>query len=168
MEIVAKSERIFLKIFDEHDVESAKNFWGDQEVMKFCGGATPFNKLSKVLEWYRNCHEENGLSVYAVVEKNSGKTIGAAGFNVKESVEEIELIYHFSKSSWGKGFASEAALACVEFAKLNGNVKKIHAAADANNTSSLKVLEKAGLHYLETRWFEDTEQEEPYYEMNLQ
>ncbi|XPD22398.1 GNAT family N-acetyltransferase [Bacillus haimaensis] len=102
MEFVAKSERIYLKIFDEHDVEAAKNFWGDQEGMKFCGGATPLNKLSRVLEWYRNCHKKYGLSVYAVVEKDSGKTIGAAGFNVKESVEEIELIYHFSKSSWGK------------------------------------------------------------------
>lgn len=168
MEIVAKSERIFLKIFDEHDAEAAKNFWGDQEVMKFCGGATPHDQLLRVLQWYRKCHEDNGLSVYAVVESSSGETIGAAGFNIKGSLEDIELIYHFSQSSWGKGFASEAAIASVEFAKQNRKVKKIHASADPNNASSLKILEKAGLHFVETRWFEDTEQEEPYYELTLQ
>jgi RimJ/RimL family protein N-acetyltransferase len=89
LEIIAGSERILLKVFERNDVEAAKSFWGDQEVMKFCGGETPFNKLSKVLEWYRNCHEENGLSVYAVVEKDSGKAIGAAGFNIREHLKTL-------------------------------------------------------------------------------
>lgn len=167
MKIIAMSERILLKVFEGNDVEAAESFWGDQEVMNYCGGATPHDQLPRVLEWYRKCHEEYGLSVYAVVERASGETIGAAGFNIKGSLEDIELIYHFSKSSWGKGFASEAAIASVEFAKQNSKVKKIHASADPNNVSSLKILEKAGLQYLETRWFEDTEQEEPYYELYI-
>ncbi|MCA1320827.1 GNAT family N-acetyltransferase [Bacillus tianshenii] len=167
MEIIAMSERIVLKVFDLNDIDAAKSFWGDQEVMNFCGGATSYENLPRVLEWYRKCHEENGLSVYAVVERATGKTIGAAGFNIKGTLDDIELIYHFSKSSWGKGFASEAAIASVEFAKKNSKVKKIHASADPSNAGSLKILEKAGLHFLETRWFDDTNREEPYYELKL-
>lgn len=113
MNVIMDTERLILKVFEETDVEDAKSFWGDQEVMEYCLGATPHDLLGKVLEAYASCHETKGLSVYAVVEKESGRVIGAAGFNVPTTVESVELLFHFAKSAWGKGYASEAAAACV-------------------------------------------------------
>ena len=104
MNIVYESERLQLKVFTKEDLESAKTFWGDSEVMQYCAGATSHDSLSKVLASYQKCHDEKGVSVYAVVEKNSGQVIGAVGYNVRDrdTVEKIELIYHFSKVSWEK------------------------------------------------------------------
>ena len=90
--------------------------------------------------------------------------IGAVGFNPTDSTGVIELIYHFSKKSWGKGFASEAAAACLKLAKNKGNIRIITASADPQNIGSLKILEKIGFTYVSMKWFEDTKQEEPYYE----
>jgi [ribosomal protein S5]-alanine N-acetyltransferase len=161
---VIETERLYLKVFEKDDNEATKKFWGDTEVMDQSGGATPHNLLSEILKSYRKCHFEKGLSVYAVIEKESSQVIGAAGFNVRETVGKIEIVYHFSKSSWGKGFATEAAKACIELAEINRNVKTIYASADPDNASSIKILEKLGFQFLEMRWFEDTSQNEPFYE----
>lgn len=167
MKIISETKRLILKVFEIADLVDTKTFWGNDEVMQRCSGATPHDFLPRVIDSYFKCHEEKGLSVYAVVEKESGKVIGAAGFNLRTSTETVELIYHFAKESWGKGYATEAATECVNIAKANGNVKTIFASADPLNADSLKILEKIGFTYQGLKWFEDTEQEEPYYEMDL-
>lgn len=168
MKVIYETERLILKVFEPGDEHEAEEFWGNDEVMAHCSGATPKERLPKIIDFYMKCHEEKSLSVYAVVEKESKKVIGAAGFNVEDSTKTVELIYHFAKDSWGKGYATEAADACVNIAKSNKLVKCISASADPRNTSSLKVLEKIGFEFHSMKWFDDTKQEEPYYEMNLE
>ena len=167
MDIIYETERLFLKVFNQNDLEEAKRFWGDKEVMDQSGGITPHEILPKVLEGYERCHQVKGLSVYAVAEKSTGKVIGAAGFNVSDSVERIELLYHFSKPFWGKGFATEAARACMEIARQNSDCKIIYASANPLNLASVKILELLGFQSIEMRWFEDTNQKEPYYEYKV-
>lgn len=77
------------------------------------------------------------------------------------------MIFHFAKNAWGKGYATEAAAACVHFAKMNPKVMKIYVSADPKNTGSLKILEKIGFKYKGMKWFEDTNQEEAYYEIQV-
>ena len=167
MGIVIETEKLLLSVFKEEDVASARRFWGDSEVMEQSGGPLALDLLPKVLESYAKCHEKNGLSMYAVTEKSSGEIIGSAGFNVRESVEKIELVYHFSKRSWGKGYATEAAKACIQLAKQNPSVKLLYASANPENAASVKILDKLGFEFIEMRWFDDTNQNEPYYEYHL-
>lgn len=162
--IIHESERLKLKLFDSEDLQAVKSFWGDSEVMAYCGGASPEEVLPKVLQLYGECHDVKGLSVYAVVEKASGNVIGAAGFNVVHGLERIELIYHFAKSSWGKGYATEAAIACMDLAKKRQEVRTVYASADSKNINSTNILKKAGFKFIEMKWFDDTKQEEPYFE----
>ncbi|MCP2034652.1 RimJ/RimL family protein N-acetyltransferase [Planomicrobium sp. HSC-17F08] len=162
---IMESDRLLLRVFSKQDASAADRFWGDSEVMAASGGPTPIDVLPRVLESYRQCHVENGISVYAVIEKASGKVIGAAGFNVQGSLEQVELIYHFAKDSWGKGYATEAAQVCVDLAKEHPGVHMITTSAAPGHESSIHVLRKAGLQYLEMRWFDDTGQEEPYFEL---
>jgi len=168
MENVYESERLQLKVFTKEDMDSAKIFWGDSEVMKFCGGAVSPELLANILDAYQKCHNEKGLSVYAIVVKNSGQVIGAAGYNVNDTVEKIELIYHLSKVSWGKGYATEAINACLELAKQNQGVNSIYASAESENKNSIKILTKVGFQFLEMKWFEDTSQVESYFELKVQ
>lgn len=166
--VIIETERLQLRVWEDQDLDAVKHFWGDAEVMEYCLGATSHDKLLQVMHAYRRLHEERGLSVYAVVEKASGHVIGACGFNpAREGISNIELIYHYAKSSWGKGYATEAAIACVQIAKHNGGVRRIHASCDLHNKGSYHVLEKAGFTYLGLQWYEDTEQEEPSFELLL-
>lgn len=167
MEVCCQTERILLRPFEEADAEAAKKFWGDEDVMRYCLGATSHDKLPLILQGYRNCHQAKGLSVYAVVEKATGEVIGACGFNISGDVQDVELIYHFARFSWGKGYATEAAKACLELARENGRVKRVSASVDPNNLDSHHILKKIGFEYAGTEWFEDTEQEESVYELKL-
>lgn len=167
MEIVYETDRLYLCVLEDAHLESAIQFWGDEEVMALCDGATSHNIIDKIIEGYRKCHEINGLSVYAVKDKATDEIIGSAGFNISGPLNEVELIYHFSKKSWGKGFATEAANACLELAKNNGKVQLVTASASPENEGSLKILEKIGFTYKGMKWFDDTEREEPYYEYKI-
>ncbi|MGO1059266.1 GNAT family N-acetyltransferase [Planococcus sp. FY231025] len=162
---VAETARLVLKVFTPEDAHAARDFWGDEEVMKASGGATPHSALPQVLDGYRKCQLEKGLSVYAVVEKSTGEVIGAAGFNITESDGRAELIYHFSRNSWGKGYATEAVSACIGLARQHPNTHLVHASADPANQGSLRILEKTGFRSIGMKWFDDTLQHEPYYEL---
>lgn len=168
MKKIYETERLFLRVLEAADVIPLQRIWGDQEVMALCTGATAPEKLPKIVEYYEKCQDEKGLSVYAVVEKVSGSVIGTAGFNVEDTLEKVELIYHFAKDTWGKGYASEAALACVEVAKAKKTVSCVFASADPANKGSLRILEKIGFEFKGLKWFEDTNQEEPYYELDVE
>ncbi len=102
---IFETERLILRVFEPEDVKYLERIWGDEEVMGLCTGATSYKKLPKIIEIYRECEVAKGLSVYAVVEKESGNVIGTAGFNVEDTLEKVELIYHFTKDTWGKGYA---------------------------------------------------------------
>lgn len=165
--MICETKRLILRNFEQSDAKDVEKFWGDEDVMEHSGGAVPHEFIPKVLASYLKCQTDKGISVYAVEEKESGRVIGAAGFNVRTSSEKVELVYHFAKDAWGKGYATEAARACIDFAKAKGNVGTIYASADLKNPGSLKILEKVGFDYKGMKWFEDTNQEEPYYEMVL-
>ncbi|SDN52369.1 Acetyltransferase (GNAT) domain-containing protein [Fictibacillus solisalsi] len=164
MAIVYETNRLVLHVFDLTYLEDTRLFWGDDEVMVHCNGASPDDLLPKIIEGYRKLHHKYGLSVYAVQQKDTNRIIGAAGFNIHDGLEKIELIYHFNKTSWGKGYATEAARACMELAKQNKSARCVYATADPLNKGSFTVLEKAGFTQKGTLWCEDTKKEEPYYE----
>lgn len=167
MDIIKETNRLRLVVFENSFTEDAMLFWGDDEVMKSCGGKASLEALPKTIDFYRKCQEEKRLSVYAVMEKSTGEIIGAAGFNVENTIEEVELIYHFNKKSWGKGYATEAVGACMDIVHLHPEVRLVSASASKENEGSLKILERAGFTYMGMQWFDDTQQEEPVYEYKL-
>ena len=63
-------------------------------------------------------YENDGFALWAVVEKGSGELIGQCGITYQEYnggwVPEVG--YLFRKEFWHKGFATEAAIACKEYA----------------------------------------------------
>lgn len=164
LSVIIETDRLQLCVFYDEYLEASKSFWGDEEVMYLFSGATPEDLLIKIIPGYRKCHEANGISVYAVKELETNIVVGAAGFNISNSLETVELIYHFSKASWGKGYATEAAKACLEIAKNHGSIKYITASADPQNESSIRILEKIGFTNKGLKYYEDTDQEEPIYE----
>jgi ribosomal-protein-alanine N-acetyltransferase len=96
--------------------------------------------------------------------KNSGKVIGGCGFNFTENDEVIELIYHFARDYWGKGFAYEAGKVAMKFISDNKKFKKVIASVLLENKSSENILKNIGFKFVEMKWFDDSQCFEPYYE----
>lgn len=149
---IGESQRLILRTLEDQDINSFMHFWGNPEVMKYCPGSTCEEELIKrAIKRYQNLQNAKQHSVYAVVLKDSGEVIGGCGFNTTEKDDEIILIYHFSKNSWGKGYATEAGKICIDYIRENPQFETISASVYPENTDSEKVLKKLGFKYCKNR-----------------
>ncbi len=62
-----------------------------------------------------------------------------------ESTEGIEIGFSFLPHTWGKGYATEATQAVIDYAKRENLAQRIIGLVDPHNPSSRRVLEKAGM-----------------------
>lgn len=98
--------------------------------------------------------------------------IGAVSIYMNDDYTEGELGWIINKKYWGKGYATEAARAIVEFAVNELKVIKIVAHCDSENVASYKVMEKLGM-LLESRSWgrknksSDMDREELIYSMKI-
>jgi RimJ/RimL family protein N-acetyltransferase len=82
--------------------------------------------------------------VWAVLEKASKQLLGHSGFVTPEAADRIELIYALGQHWWGKGFATEAAAACLRHGFEVLDFKKIAALSFPENEPSIHVMLKLG------------------------
>lgn len=165
--VILETDRLMLRTLELTDIDAVMGFWGDPEVMKYCGGTGTKEQEIRSIRYYMAMQTERGFSPYLIMLKESGDAIGVCGFNPPVEGYDAELIYHLAKSHWGKGYATEAAEGCLEYAREHLPLKRLIASADPRNAASRKILENIGFSYIGMNWFEDTGQEEPCYELIL-
>ncbi len=86
---------------------------------------------------------------WAVHKKEDLSFIGWSGLKTRpERDNEIDLGYRYSKESWGQGFATEAAYACLQYGFEKLHLPRIVGRAMPGNLASIRVLEKIGMKYL--------------------
>jgi len=144
---ILETTRLILRPWTSFDVEDLFEICRDDEVMKYIGTGKGYKTLKEAedfLSWAVAYQKENGFCRWAVLETSSGEIIGSCGFARPHGTEEIELGYLLARKYWGKGFATEAAEACLQFGFNKLNFREIIAITDLENTASQKVLEKIG------------------------
>jgi len=163
MEIFTETERLTLRELVPSDVEGLFAVDSDPEVNIYLGN-NPVKSIEQtigIIQFIRNQYTENGIGRWAMIEKTTNNFIGWAGLKlVKEPTNNhcnyYDLGYRLNKNYWGKGFATEAAKASVDYGINQLNLKDIYGMADTNNIASKKVLEKVGLKFIETFNLEGT------------
>jgi ribosomal-protein-alanine N-acetyltransferase len=118
-------------------------------------GAKPVQTIEQSQEVIRNLrtqYAENGVARWAVIEKENNCFIGWAG--LKYYRKEIngfnnfyDLGYRLIPKYWGKGYATEAGIASLNYGFEKLQLEEIYAMADSANTASVKVLQKCGMQY---------------------
>lgn len=168
MAYIAQTDRLVLRVLEANDIEDLEHIWGDEQVMQYCGGALEgSHRLCRSVQYYETIEAIGGISAYAVLLKENETMIGVCGFNSTEEVGVYELIYHFKKDYWGKGYATEACQVLIKRVsdlKSQYQIKKLVASVAPENKSSGRVLEKCGFVFAGEKWFDDTNRFEPSYE----
>lgn len=130
------------------DVAAIHAVYSDPEVMRHVGHG-PVGGLAETeatLAAYIEHQERHGFSFWAVVERQSGALIGDAGlYSAEAAADEIELGYTLGAARWGRGYATEAARACLDVGFRELALDEILAVADPANAASVHVLDKLGM-----------------------
>jgi [ribosomal protein S5]-alanine N-acetyltransferase len=80
---------------------------------------------------------------WAITVKRDDRRIGSVGCRVRGHA--VDLGYVLSRNYWGRGYATEAARAVLEWARARKGVYRVWATCDVENTASARVLEKLGM-----------------------
>lgn len=141
-----ETERLAIRAFDAADVDAMAAVYGDPKVMRHvCLGVLDRDATTALLEEYRRAQDERGFSTWAVVEKTSGSVVGDVGFGVYEPSGEPELGYTLAAAYWGRGYALEAAHACVDAAFVHLPHRRLVAKVELGNERSLRLAERLGM-----------------------
>ena len=85
----------------------------------------------------------DGPFVYPIITNDGGKNIGYVQL-CKLDEGTWEIGYHIAKSFTGKGYATEAVKAFLPAMAKKLNIKEVYGICLAENTASVRVLEKCG------------------------
>jgi ribosomal-protein-alanine N-acetyltransferase len=147
-----ETDRLLIRPFvAEADSDPTLAVYGDPEVMRYIpGGALSAAAVRATLEQHAQAHQERGFSSWALIERASGRLIGDVGFGIFRPTGDIELGYTLARDAWGRGYATEAASACLAAGLEHLAVSRIIAVVDLDNETSQRVAERIGMTRVET------------------
>src|SRR5438552_3356913 len=149
-----ETERLLIRPFEPgSDGDAMARVYCDPEVMRLISGGTLAGRdaVTALLDTYANAQAERGFSSWGVVERRTGRLIGDVGFGIFEPTGDVELGYTLTRDRWGRGYATEAAGACLAAGLAHIDVPRIVAVMDAENEASMRVAERIGMTRIEGR-----------------
>ncbi len=144
------TERLTLRRFRSDDVKAAyENYGSDPKVNTYISFApcTTIESTEQFLAMHLEQYASNP-SFYGWAVTLDDVVIGSIGlFNVDDDSQQCELGYSIGSKWWGKGFATEAASAVLQFGFSQMGAHRIYASHHIDNLASGKVLQKIGMLY---------------------
>lgn len=162
MEFIVETPRTYLRPIVKSDAQNFFDLDSDPEVHRYLGNnpVTDIKQSEEVIEYVLKQYEEYGFGRWAVIEKESGDFMGWSGLKyetlLRNEMNYYDLGYRFKKQYWGKGIATETALASLKYGFELMDVDWIGAAADTANGASNHILKKLGMKYSEDFYYENT------------
>lgn len=150
MHVVIETERLLLRKFNAKDSPLIYDLNLDPEVIRYTHD--PIKDIEQarqvleqvILPQYKLYHHGR----WAVHLKPELEFIGWCGLKYIPQRDEVDLGYRLKKDFWGKGYATEAAQACIKYGFEKLNIYRIIGRADPENLASVRVLKKCGMNFL--------------------
>jgi RimJ/RimL family protein N-acetyltransferase len=150
-----ETRRLLLRGWRLDDVAPMTEINADPEVAPWLGFPDPSRTEERIRAWLDHW-QHRGFGLWAVQDKGTGAFIGRLGLvhhdDWNASTHDAEIGWALARSAWGRGYATEGALAAMAFAREIG-LRRIISITRPDNIRSQRVMEKIGLAYAgRTRW----------------
>jgi len=169
MKVFIETDRLIIREISPDDIDGMFELESDPLVHQYLGNQ-PLNSIGETparIAYIRQQYIDFGIGRWAMIEKETGNFIGWTGFKLNTEARNghtnyYDLGYRTIPKYWGKGYASEAAKACMDYGIHQLNLKPISASTEFDNVGSKNVLIKTGFIPTETftddsilyQWFE--------------
>lgn len=148
MTIVITTARLALRHFTPEDTDALAAIFGDREVMRYSlSGVKTRSQTREFISWIHSNYQKYGFGLYAVTLRKTKQLIGYCGLLVWyfEEVTEVEIGYRLAREYWGKGLATEAAVAVRNYAWQQLELNRLICLIQPENKPSLRVAAKLGM-----------------------
>jgi RimJ/RimL family protein N-acetyltransferase len=142
-----ETPRLWLREMTPGDLDFIAAMMGDPEVSRFY--EREFTRtdsadwLTRQIERYAN----DGHGLWLVIERTTGAPVGQVGIAMQhvEDVREPEIGWLLHRAFWGRGYATEAALAILEDAHRRWGYEQLISLIRPVNVPSRRVAERIGM-----------------------
>lgn len=139
--------RLYLRPFEDSDAEALFAMHSNVHVLRFWD-SPPWSDSARAATFIEGCRlmADEGSGIRLAVEVRPEKIfIGWVSLTRwKPEYHSAAMGYCFDEEHWGKGFATEATRALLQWAFSNIDLNRVQAETDTRNTASAGVLEKLG------------------------
>ncbi|MCC2954203.1 GNAT family N-acetyltransferase [Massilia sp. IC2-477] len=156
---ILTTSRLTLRPMTMEDAADLFAVFSDPAVVRYWSAPTwtsiafAEQNIERALESYREQSEVR----FGIELAETGQLIGTANLHhFFPQNRRCEIGYALGSAYWGKGFASEALEAAIDYAFHELRLNRIEADIDPRNAASAGVLERMGFRkegYMPERWF---------------
>ena len=145
--VLVETKRLLLRRLERADFGALCEILQDAEVMYAYEHAFSDEEVWEWLERQLARYDRYGFGLWAVILKETGKLIGQCGLTMQSCPEKevIEVGYFFQKAYWHRGYATEAAVACKEYAFDVLGAEEVYSIIRDNNFASQRVALRNGM-----------------------
>lgn len=145
--MVLETRRLYLRRMREDDFDALCKILQDGDVMYAYGHAFREDEVREWLGRQLARYARWGFGLWAVVLKENEEMIGQCGVTMQdfEGREVPEIGYLFQKAYWHQGYATEAALACREYAFGALGFDEVFSIIRESNIASQNVAKRLGM-----------------------
>jgi RimJ/RimL family protein N-acetyltransferase len=145
---VIPTARTSLRPVSMEDVGTLHRLWTDPEVRRFFWDdeVIPYERAEAAVRESVEDFGRHGFGLWISERRqHRGDPIGFCGLRHLDDEPEVEILYGISPPEWGRGFATEVALAVLRYGFERAGLDRVLGIADAGNLASRRVLEKIGM-----------------------
>ena len=144
---ILETDRLILRELRKEDKFNLSKVLSDSESMQHYGH--PFNEheVEEWIKWNIENYATYNCGLWAIILKEDGTFLGDCGITMQNIDGEVlpEIGFHIIKEYCNKGYASEAAKACMEYAFDVLGFEQIYSYSTIDNLPSQKVATKIGM-----------------------
>ncbi|MBL7490681.1 GNAT family N-acetyltransferase [Frankia sp. AgB1.9] len=142
-----ETDRLTLRPLRLADVDAFLALHADDRVNRFVGSYTRDQALVR-LETVEKQWTNRGHGLFAVQLKTTGEFVGRIGPQFWDEFGEVEMAWTLRAEAWGRGYATEAAQACIDWAFEHLAENYLAAYIHPENAASHHVARRLGFSVL--------------------
>ena len=146
--IIAETPRIIIRHFCVNDFVELAPILASPKVMKYSlSGVLTSDRTQKFISKMLVRYKLEGYGYYAIIHREHKQLIGYCGLLLCSLEEDktVEIGYRLNPTYWGKGLATEAAIAIRDYAWEKLSLNYLIALIQPKNIASIKVAKKIGM-----------------------
>lgn len=142
------TERLSHRQLGLDDAEAFFELNSDPRVMRFTGEprCSSLDEARQAIMNYPD-FDSTGFGRWGCVLKSTNRVIGFCGLKYLPDLDSVDIGYRLLPEYWGKGYATEACIACLEFGFTVMQLDEIIGLVLPENHASIRVMEKAGMQH---------------------